>query len=251
MRVPYYNELYGFELTAEETLVVKAFHQHVQPGNYLSVYPRIPAEKLEAALARQGLLPLEALLCLINNTPANAPAKDILFTTQAIHWSAVNSEATYHLHYKNMTQCTYSITHAVPGLQLESTLSVDPVFIPLIRVDDFTRQALLRFLQDVVKQNNWPERVTLPPSISGKSNSQLVDLNHATLEELLRLSVISYAMAEKLIEVRETRGPFKCFEEVGQLLALKPHEIERLKSRSVLKQYPGVLPRSQPRIIDY
>lgn len=59
-----------------------------------------------------------------------------------------------------------------------------------------------------------------------------VDINHAPLDDLLLLPGMTRAGAELLLRERAARGGFADAEQVGQLLGLQPHQVQRLRARS-------------------
>jgi DNA uptake protein ComE-like DNA-binding protein len=82
-----------------------------------------------------------------------------------------------------------------------------------------------------------------------------VDLNNAPEDELAALPGIGPLLARRAAEERRMRGGFGSLEEFGEVLALKPHIVERLRPRVVLGPPP---PPSAPpapgtgrRVVDF
>nr|BAL53756.1 competence protein ComEA [uncultured Acetothermia bacterium]BAL59454.1 competence protein ComEA [Candidatus Acetothermum autotrophicum] len=58
-----------------------------------------------------------------------------------------------------------------------------------------------------------------------------LDLNIATLEELIDLPGIGPVLAKRIIEYREAHGGFKNIEELLQIRGIGPKRLEQLKGR--------------------
>lgn len=99
---------------------------------------------------------------------------------------------------------------------------------------------------------------TTPPNLK-KSDERVeagrVDLNNASLDELLTLPNINQVDAEELIRERDRSIGFETVEQVGHFLELQPHQIERLKKKVVLKPYKGqgskLMTSARKRVIDF
>lgn len=100
--------------------------------------------------------------------------------------------------------------------------------------------------------------VTTPPNLK-ESNERVeagrVDLNNASLDDLLTLTGISLASGERLIRERDVRIGFETVEQVGHFLELQPHQIEKLKRKAVLNRYKGQVSKqatsARNRVIDF
>jgi DNA uptake protein ComE-like DNA-binding protein len=93
----------------------------------------------------------------------------------------------------------------------------------------------------------------LHPSASQASRQPLVDLNHASEQELAALPSIGIILAKRAVDLRETRGGFRSVEDFGEALDLKPHKVERIRplvsaSTPVQRSQP---PESPGRVVDY
>lgn len=66
---------------------------------------------------------------------------------------------------------------------------------------------------------------------SEKTEVPLLDVNKASITELLKIPGLSESNAEKILLERKSRGGFKSFEELRLTLQLKPHEIAKLEGK--------------------
>ncbi|KYZ76189.1 hypothetical protein AXX12_07025 [Anaerosporomusa subterranea] len=87
-----------------------------------------------------------------------------------------------------------------------------------------------------------PTREQLEPmgglSVSDELHG-LLNINIATVDELLGLPGINLDQARFLVSQRERRRFFSSVEEVGELLQLQPHQVEKIRSRIVISALPG------------
>lgn len=87
--------------------------------------------------------------------------------------------------------------------------------------------------------------VAAPPPLSP------IDLNTASLDELLMLTDMTLAMAEKWIQERASNSTgYPTMESVGVFLGLAPHQVVRLKREAHLKERKAK-PSRRTRIVDY
>jgi hypothetical protein len=82
---------------------------------------------------------------------------------------------------------------------------------------------------------------------------EAVDLNKGDVEKLLLLPGIQLSDARKLIEERARRRGFETFEEIGEILNLQPHQLEKLKVIASLGRYEssGAFSTAGRRVIDF
>jgi DNA uptake protein ComE-like DNA-binding protein len=73
-----------------------------------------------------------------------------------------------------------------------------------------------------------------------------VDVNNAPLEDLLALPGMTRARAERVVQERGARGGFTDVDQLGQLLGLQPHQVQRLRPRVT---FGRVAPRA--RMVDF
>lgn len=82
-----------------------------------------------------------------------------------------------------------------------------------------------------------------------------VDLNNAPEDELAALPGIGPVLGRRAAEERRARGGFGSLEEFGEVLALKPHILERLRPRVVLGPPPPPTTPPAPgtgrRVVDF
>lgn len=88
--------------------------------------------------------------------------------------------------------------------------------------------------------------VSPAPSQAAASAEQPVDVNNAPLEDLLALPGMTRARAERVVQERGTRGGFTDVDQLGQLLGLQPHQVQRLRPRVT---FGRVAPRA--RMVDF
>ena len=75
-----------------------------------------------------------------------------------------------------------------------------------------------------------------PPAPGGEE--KLVDINSATLEELDTLPGIGPAIAGRIIDYRQTNGPFETIEEIQEVSGIGPVTFERLKTLITVDPQP-------------
>jgi DNA uptake protein ComE-like DNA-binding protein len=74
-----------------------------------------------------------------------------------------------------------------------------------------------------------------------------VDINSAPVDDLLALPGMTRARAELLVKERGARGGFRDVEQVGQLLGLQPHQVERMRGMVIFGR--AATPRG--RLVDF
>lgn len=84
-----------------------------------------------------------------------------------------------------------------------------------------------------------------------------VDINTASMEELIEALGVGIVGAERIVQQREAVGGFRSMDEVGELLGLKPHQVERLRKQviftpidSSVSSTPTPL-KPNARVVDY
>lgn len=103
-----------------------------------------------------------------------------------------------------------------------------------------------------------PPASTLRPAaarpVPAEPASAPVDLNNAPEDQLAALPGIGPVLARRAAEERRARGGFGSLEEFGEVLALKPHVLERLRPRVVLGPPPPSAPPAPGagrRVVDF
>ena len=64
-----------------------------------------------------------------------------------------------------------------------------------------------------------------------KSEGSIVDINNADIEELKTLSGIGVAMAQRIIEYRDSHGAFKSIDEIKNVRGIGEKKFEKIKDR--------------------
>ena len=85
--------------------------------------------------------------------------------------------------------------------------------------------------------------------VADKNSGELIDLNTASLEELLVLPGFSIDEASLLIKERNVRSGFIHVDEIFEFLDIKPHLVDQIKSKVTV----SILPKTEKmgRVIDY
>ncbi|MNP50961.1 Helix-hairpin-helix motif protein [compost metagenome] len=111
-----------------------------------------------------------------------------------------------------------------------------PAWVPFLEKFQITRESM----PDIPPVPPVPPRAPTNPSDAGPArpdsapkqadpNSKVVDVNTATLEELVEVLGIETIGAKRIIQQRDVVGGFKSVEQIGELLGLKPHHVEKLR----------------------
>ncbi|WP_338556965.1 helix-hairpin-helix domain-containing protein [Paenibacillus sp. KS-LC4] len=81
--------------------------------------------------------------------------------------------------------------------------------------------------------------------------SKRININVASLEQLLDLPAIGIVAAKRIMQERERNGGFENVEQLGQLLDLKPHHVERLRPMTIFRPLQQRTSTGGGRIVDY
>lgn len=73
-----------------------------------------------------------------------------------------------------------------------------------------------------------------------------IDLNTATAAELMLLPRVGPALAQRIIEQRERRGPYRSIEDLESVKGIGPRTIERLRPLVTLTRPLSTPDRSVP-----
>lgn len=101
-----------------------------------------------------------------------------------------------------------------------------------------TMKAYFRFPEWVTrKQRTFPMiKNGLPPV----RQEQLIDLNEASQEELMKVYGIGPALSERILKVKEKFGAFVSIEQLELVWGLKPEVIGKVKKKFVIGAHPAV-----------
>lgn len=95
-----------------------------------------------------------------------------------------------------------------------------------------------------------PDSIERALSVSAVGDEiERVDVNRATFDQLIVLPGIGAAQANLIIQHREVNGGYHSPEQIGQLLGLKPHMVERLRKHIVF--HTSSTERRPGRMIDF
>jgi competence ComEA-like helix-hairpin-helix protein len=76
-----------------------------------------------------------------------------------------------------------------------------------------------------------------------------VDVNTASYEELVEILGVGAVDAKRIIQEREAIGGFQTAEQIGELLGLKPHQVEKI--RKLARFTPIPKKQNNSRVVDY
>ncbi|HEY7769772.1 ComEA family DNA-binding protein [Longimicrobium sp.] len=206
-----------------------------------------------------GLLPTKP-----KTPPAGAPAPAVAEPASPIPYSETANEVVGGIF---MTLWLISMVHAVWVRneylrRLDAVHGTDPYA-------DLRREVAEETAFEGVPVPPWapfdggtrppPPAPVLPPRpvapLHAKPAGAPVDLNNAAEEELAALPGIGPLLARRAAEERRIRGGFGSLEEFGEALALKPHILERLRTRVVLGPPPPPAappaPGTGSRVVDF
>ena len=74
-----------------------------------------------------------------------------------------------------------------------------------------------------------PREVSLTPGSEAVAAARKIDLNHATVDELVRLPTIGQKIAEKIVEERNANGRFNAVDDLRRVKGIGPAKLERLR----------------------
>ena len=101
------------------------------------------------------------------------------------------------------------------------------------------RVSIVALLVALGSMASWPANAA-PPSHSGASAASATDaasinINTADVKELMKLEGVNRRIAEKIVEYRDTHGPFKKPEELRKVEGVGNGLWERNRTRVVIK----------------
>ncbi|MBN2061609.1 MAG: helix-hairpin-helix domain-containing protein [Deltaproteobacteria bacterium] len=71
-------------------------------------------------------------------------------------------------------------------------------------------------------------------ALSSESETGKIDLNKATVEELLSLKGIGQAYAERIVDYREKNGPFKNIDDILMVKGIGEKTFEAIKDQLII-----------------
>lgn len=189
------------------------------------VHPQIPREQL--ANIRYRFNTEEAVdgtfLCTVTDKHRDVPVDNCLLTSRGIWWWDTDKKDRCALSYRDIDMAYPSPVYPRRGLNISKRIREDKESMQFIQlyVHDALLDALASFLCGACE-------------LIGRFT---IDLNNASLEQLLALPVMSNGRAQKLIDARNARRGFLTMLEVSEALGLHPQEASALKAETVLNRY--------------
>ncbi len=80
-------------------------------------------------------------------------------------------------------------------------------------------------INSIIKANPGIERI-----VKAEEDAVKIDINKATLQDLLSSQAITPKLAEKIIEYRDGNGPFRSIEYLEEIKGIGKHRLEKLKA---------------------
>lgn len=109
-------------------------------------------------------------------------------------------------------------------------------------------------MQDTPDTNNLPSALENSPATKlDPTLSFRLDLNNATLDDLLEMPGFSLVTAQSFIKERDRRHGFASYTDIGEFLDLQPHQIEKLRMETTLNPMSDntISKASKRAIVDY
>ncbi len=93
------------------------------------------------------------------------------------------------------------------------------------------RQAYPDLVERVEQFDRQPAPPAPPPARPPKLFDATIDVNRASAVELMRLPGVGPRLAQRIVEARETGGPFAAFNDLHRVRGLSRAKIEQLQPR--------------------
>lgn len=101
-----------------------------------------------------------------------------------------------------------------------------------------------------VNSTQTSANLNVPPAIP-IADTDLIDLNSASEDELAALPGIGIILAKKAIQIRYSEGSFNTFEQFIDILGLKPHHAERIRPLITLRPITSPPRQTGSRMVDF
>ncbi|AZK45381.1 helix-hairpin-helix domain-containing protein [Paenibacillus lentus] len=125
-----------------------------------------------------------------------------------------------------------------------------PDWIPFMRQPELAELIKPAMPQAPLNTQGMPAPPSVEESIELALNPRqagyevdIVDVNTASRDELIEVLGVGVAGAERIVQQREAIGGFRFPEQIGELLSLKPHQVERLRRRAIFTSLPRMEPQ--------
>lgn len=88
-----------------------------------------------------------------------------------------------------------------------------------------------------VSQKDELDNPTAPARIPGvlANNTSLVDVNHASVEELTRLKGVGPAISKRIVDYRKAHGKFRSVDELINVRGIGPAKLEQIRPQIIIR----------------
>jgi competence ComEA-like helix-hairpin-helix protein len=103
--------------------------------------------------------------------------------------------------------------------------------------------------KDTVSKETASKETVSKETKTESEDIRYVDVNTASYEELVEILGVGAVDAKRIIQEREAIGGFQTAEQIGELLGLKPHQVEKI--RKLARFTPIPKKQNNSRVVDY
>ena len=105
--------------------------------------------------------------------------------------------------------------------------------------------ALMLMIWHWARLSGWGTRPVEVERLDPRSLEYRIDINTATWVEWVQLDGIGETLAERIIEDRTARGPFRSVDELRRVKGIGPKTLEKIRPHLTIGKPPGQLPASR------